>query len=233
MLHRLGDRWAVALYPHVDGRAHAWGDHRTTAERLAVVDLLATLHRDAGPAARAAVRRHGQAIPRHDELVATIAAGPGAGWGPGPYAEPARDLLARHGAAVLAALDRHDALAAAAAARPERWVVTHGEPHPGNTITTAAGPVLVDWDTTRLAPPERDLWSLVAGGPEAADRYAERTGTAVDPDGVALHRLAWDLTDIALYVFDFRRPHADDDDPRTAWAALRATLDPTRWRTLV
>ena len=35
------------------------------------------------------------------------------------------------------------------------WVVvTHGEPHVGNAIRTEAGWMLVDWDTTLLAPPE-------------------------------------------------------------------------------
>ncbi len=34
-------------------------------------------------------------------------------------------------------------------------VLTHGEPHPGNTLMTNGGWVVVDWDTTLIA--ERDL----------------------------------------------------------------------------
>ena len=49
-------------------------------------------------------------------------------------------------------------------------VVTHGEPHPGNLVMVEDSPVLVDWDTVGLAPPERDLW-LVADGPDDLARY--------------------------------------------------------------
>ncbi|MPZ79263.1 MAG: phosphotransferase [Actinophytocola sp.] len=41
----------------------------------------------------------------------------------------------------------------------------HGEPHRGNTITTPNGVVLIDWDTTLIAAPERDLWALVGEDP--------------------------------------------------------------------
>jgi aminoglycoside phosphotransferase (APT) family kinase protein len=40
----------------------------------------------------------------------------------------------------------------------DSWVVTHGEPHRGNVIRDPRGGVyLVDWDTTLIAPRERDL----------------------------------------------------------------------------
>jgi len=60
-------------------------------------------------------------------------------------------------------LDRYDVLANAARRRPERAVLTHGEPHPGNTMLTAGGWRLIDWDTVLIAPPERDLWDLDPG----------------------------------------------------------------------
>jgi aminoglycoside phosphotransferase (APT) family kinase protein len=47
--------------------------------------------------------------------------------------------------------------------KPDRLsdeVLTHGEPHPGNLIQVGSRWMLVDWDTTLVAPPERDLWLL-------------------------------------------------------------------------
>ena len=167
VLHRIGERWAVAVYPHVAGETHTWGPYPSAAARLAVLDLLVALH--AAPAAvRATAERDDLAIPRRAGLEAAVSAvtepGPAPEpWGPGPYAAPTQDLLARHADALLAALDRRDALAAAAAARPERWVVTHGEPHRANTITTPDGPVLVDWESSRLAPPEREHFEAEMG----------------------------------------------------------------------
>ena len=65
---------------------------------------------------------------------------------------------------------------AAARAQPSGAVLTHGEPHPGNTMLTADGWVLIDWDTALAAPPERDLWSLDPGDGSVLDAYARLTG---------------------------------------------------------
>jgi aminoglycoside phosphotransferase (APT) family kinase protein len=62
-----------------------------------------------------------------------------------------------------------DLRAALMAADHTVWVVTHGEPKINNILITSNGPVMIDWDTVRLAPPARDLW--MTGGHE---RYAEQ-----------------------------------------------------------
>ena len=97
-------------------------------------------------------------------------------------------------------------------------MVTHGEPHPGNVMRTPAGPVLIDWDTVALTPPERDLW-LVARGDDGrtAAHYERLTGRAVDPDALALYRHAWTLDDIAVTVYDLREPHQRDPDTEQLW----------------
>jgi spectinomycin phosphotransferase/16S rRNA (guanine(1405)-N(7))-methyltransferase len=109
--------------------------------------------------------------------------------------------------------------------RPERFVVTHGEPHRGNTITTANGVMLVDWDTVLLAPPERDLWWLARDDVTIVDDYEHRTRTAVDTAALEQYRLRWDLTDLALFTAQLHDPHEDNEDTRTAWDALAAYLD--------
>ena len=47
---------------------------------------------------------------------------------------------------------------------------------------------------------------------------------------IDLYRLAWDLSEIAIYVSDFHRPHDRTDDTEEAWTNLQHFLDPTRWR---
>ena len=49
--------------------------------------------------------------------------------------------------------EHYDRLVAGVAGRPERMVLTHGEPHPANTLKTSEGWMLVDWDTTLTAAP--------------------------------------------------------------------------------
>jgi spectinomycin phosphotransferase/16S rRNA (guanine(1405)-N(7))-methyltransferase len=133
----------------------------------------------------------------------------GAAAGSGPYAERVAGLFAAHAGPVRRLLSRHDALASGA--DPARAVLTHGEPHAGNTLRTADGWRLIDWDTARVAPPERDLWLL---GDEVLDAYREATGVPARPDLLERYRLRWDIADLAVEAARFRRPHtgsADDD----------------------
>jgi spectinomycin phosphotransferase/16S rRNA (guanine(1405)-N(7))-methyltransferase len=222
-VHPLGDRWAVSLYGHVDGEGHRWGAYPDRAARLAVLDLVARTH--AAPAAAwAEAGRDEMRLPHRAGLDAVLD-GDTPRWGPGPFAEPARALVARHAPAVRAALARHDCLAAAAWARPERVVLTHGEPHRANTMTTAAGPVLIDWETALVAPPERDLWSMAAEDDRIPHDYAARTGVVPDPDALALYHLGWDLTEVAGYADLYRRPHDETEDTTHAWGYFEGYLE--------
>nr|BFE77338.1 hypothetical protein GCM10020092_106390 [Actinoplanes digitatis] len=105
-------------------------------------------------------------------------------------------------------LAEYDGLAAKAEATPERWVVTHGEPHPGNLMRTGSGLVLVDWETVRIAPPERDLWLV--------------DDDQGDPAAAALFRLRWTLADIAGYAAELRRPHEATEDVTASWTYLNS-----------
>ena len=80
---------------------------------------------------------------------------------------PAWRLAVDGGAPLAALVDRFERLVVAA--DPARFVITHGEPHRGNTVVTDTGVVLVGWDTCLLAPPERDVW-MVAGEEAASSR---------------------------------------------------------------
>ena len=228
VVERVGERFSVALYPHVAGETYSWGGYPTRADRLAVIDLIVRLH-GSPPSACGPALVDDLAIPGRDGLIAALADRT-APWSAGPFGEGARALLDRHAVAVRNLLGRYDELAARVRSRPERMVVTHGEPHRANTITTSGGVVLIDWDTALLAPPERDLWALAAEDPEVLGAYTAQTGATVDDDALDLYRMWWDLAEIAAYVGDFRRAHADTEDTRVAWAGLQGYLDPARWR---
>ncbi|MEM1334209.1 MAG: phosphotransferase [Actinomycetota bacterium] len=120
----------------------------------------------------------------------------------GSFAEPTRKLLTRHRADVVRARARFDELDLAVRER-RTVVVNHGEPHRANVIVTDDGPVLIDWDNVRLAPPERDLWSPVLEDPAVRGHDESVSGNALD-DALALRRLWWHLAEIALVVHDFR-----------------------------
>jgi hypothetical protein len=85
--------------------------------------------------------------------------------------------------------------------------------------------MLVDWDTARLAAPERDLWWLAREEATIVDDYEHRTCTAVDTGALKLYRLKWDLTDLASFTAQLHDPHEDNEDTHTAWDSLANYFD--------
>jgi spectinomycin phosphotransferase len=227
VVHRLDGRFTIALYPHVDGEHRSFGAFPDVRSRLDVLDRLVAVHRTPRTTCPV-VMQDDLVIPCRQRLEALLDGDPSA-WRAGPFGERAGTLLARHAEALRGALDEHDRLVAGVHERPDRLVITHGEPHPGNTIVTSSGVVLIDWDTVRVAPPERDLWSLVREDPAVGAAYTRATGVVVDPDVLRRYGLAWDLTDISLYVAELSGPHDDTEDTRMAWRGLEVHLDPQRW----
>ena len=227
MLRALGQRHVLALYPFVQGRTRTWNTIPDREERAALVGRLAQLHA-VDPSRCACILADDFVLPRRDGLHAAMA-DRDATWDGGPFAEPARALLTQHAGALAAALERYDRLVASVVRRDAGPVPTHGEPHPGNTIDTDTGTVLIDWDTLLLAPPERDLWSLHDDDPDVLDLYRKLTGRAADPAALNLYRLRWDLADIGLYVTQLRAPHERSEDTTEAWNGLQNYLNPTRW----
>lgn len=223
----MDDRFALALYPYVDGTTHRCGKYGSRPERLAVLDLVTRIHAASGTPRDVALPDD-LAIPARDELTTALRSLDDP-WDTGPFGEDARRRLQEHAEAVHQVLGRFDDLVAEVNEGTDRWVVTHGEPHRANTIDTQTGLVLIDWDTARLAAPERDLWMLADGDAAVLDAYTERTGIPWNRTALDTYRLWWNLTEVALYVAQFRTPHEDDEDTQTAWQGLTTHLDPTRW----
>jgi len=221
-LARADTRFGVAVYPFVAGQSFDWGEFSSPAHRLGVLGLLVETH-TAPPAASRRALADDYAVPCRDELEAACAPD---GDVPdcGPYARPMSLLARQYAAPIERLLARYDALVLAARARGTPAVLTHGEPHPGNTMLTAGGWVLIDWDTALVAPPERDLWSLDPGDGSVLDAYADATGTRPQPALLDLYRLRWDLADIAADVSRFRRPHTGTIDDDQSWELLSSLI---------
>jgi len=220
---RVDDAFAVAVYPFVAGQSFGWGEFSAPDQRRAMLDMLAAVH-----TAPAAARRHARAddfaVPQRDELEAACDPADEAP-DAGPYARPASLLVRRHAAPIRRLLERYDDLVRQARAQRARAVLTHGEPHPGNTMLTAGGWVLIDWDTAAIAPPERDLCSLDLGDGAILAAYADATGVTPQPALLDLYRLRWDVTDLALDLSRFRRPHSGSADDEKCWAVLSSLVE--------
>ncbi|MGW7329471.1 phosphotransferase [Streptomyces sp. NPDC054840] len=221
MAHLVTPRHAVSIRPMVDGDAGLYGVHRAQ-DLPEVVALLADLHAATAVAAAGAPRTD-LSLPGRSGLEEALDA-LDRPWPGGPLSEPARRLVLAHAGYVRELLAYMDALVRHVRSTEAAWVVTHGEPHPGNLVRGRTGLRLIDWDTVQLAPAERDLWMVAAGSTDALRSYTRRTGRAVSPDALALYDVAWKLRNIAAYVAEFRRPHRVTGDTRRSWQFLSRYL---------
>jgi spectinomycin phosphotransferase/16S rRNA (guanine(1405)-N(7))-methyltransferase len=215
---RADKRFGVALYPFVDGQSYSWGDFSTPAHRCGVLELIVALHSLPTTALRHAMADD-FAVPHRDELELTVDHDAFRRES-GPYAIRTSRLLVESADKTRQLLDHYDDLVHQNRRQPGRMVLTHGEPHPGNTMLTSTGWMLIDWDTALLAPPERDLWSLDPGDGSILRVYADATGTMPRPLMLELYRVRWDLADIAACVSQFRAPHSDSLDDQKSWEIL-------------
>lgn len=137
-------------------------------------------------------------------------------WGPGPFAEAARDAVRDHLGDLARWTSRYHALADVA--RRRAWVATHGEPHADNQLLTGHGRLLVDWESLLLAPAERDLRTLVDAGAAPSD-------VGADPQMLELFDLEWRLDEVSQYAAWFAAPHTGTEDDRIAFGGLLEELD--------
>jgi spectinomycin phosphotransferase len=216
----IGARHAVAMFPFLRGAAGQFGAVIPAPERDELVMMLAALHRTDPATVRLPPCEIG--LPGRGDLEAALRE-LGRPWDGGPFAEPARALLAGAAGQVRRRLETLDQWASDAATTGEA-VITHGEPHPGNVIRVGREIMLVDWDTVGLAPPERDLWMVTSETGDELRRYTELTGRAVDTIVLELYQLRWALDDISLFVREFRGPHRRTADTEHAWQGMERTI---------
>jgi spectinomycin phosphotransferase len=218
LVRPVGPRYAMAVFPFLDGTAGRWGEPLPAVERAVLTDMMAALHGSAPPApARVAAI----GLARRAELDAALL-DLGRPWRAGPFGEPVRALLAGADDRIRGLLESFDRRADAI--RAEGFVITHGEPHPGNVMRAGPRRMLIDWDTAGLGPPERDLWMVTGETGEEARRYAGLTGRAVDHGLLEWYRLRWALDDISAFVHQLRSPHGRTADAEHAWKALQQTV---------
>ena len=233
----VGSRYAVAVFPYLDGRPGRFGEVLPATERTVLVEMLAALHGAAPTGVPAAVSN----LPGPPAAVSNLPGPPAAAiglarredldaalrdlgqpWRAGPFGESARTLLAAAAGRVRALLEVFDRQAGAV--RASEFVITHGEPHPGNVMRVGPRRMLIDWDTVGLGPPERDLWMVVSETGEESRRYADLTGRAADPARLEFYRLRWALDDISSFLHGLRTEHGRTADTEHAWLALEQTV---------
>ena len=221
VLLSVGDGFCTSVYPLLEGESFTWGPFRHDDQLGAVVSMLIDLHN--APLGRTlGAPQDDYRVQRRDELERALAEGADAP-DRGPYSLALAELITRNAPPLRAVLQKYDELVAEAARSAPR-VLTHGEPHAGNTMLTIDGWKLIDWDTAALAPPERDLWNLDPGDGSAFSGYAEATGYRPRPPLIELYKLRWDLDDVSLFAAELRGDHIEDANTTMSWENVQGLV---------
>lgn len=222
LLRRIDDRYAVSVFPYLAGHAHPFGPYADPALRDQAIDLIAALHR-ATPVVLDHAPRHLPGFSGRADLRAFLRH-PDRRWDGGPFSEAAHHLLAARSADLARLADGFDHLVEVTAPTRANPVITHGEPHPANVMSANGRLHLIDWDTTALAPPERDVCLIAAASNEGVDRYQQAASRELDPAVITLYRLRWYLDDLGSAIRMFRNPHPDNADTQRWLRALEPQL---------
>ena len=225
---QVSPNWQLAVFPFVEGRNPDF----SSGERALVADVLGRLHAFSPVPAVAERWEPGWFQPELKQVLADELQRP---WTEGPYGERARSLFvdARSGIERLFRLS--DQLVARLADSDEPCVITHGEPHAGNTMLDHSGKMyLIDCDAVMLAPRERDLRVLLYAShrrPRGLDNTEvlaayRRAAGPIEPRPFALElfRVEWHLIEIARYAQLFSGRHGSTADVQARWRALNAYL---------
>lgn len=217
--NRLGD-YAVTVFPFLADVAAA-----TAEDDLRVLRILGRLHGATSVVPPELLRREDFELPHRHALVKALD-DLDRPWTTGPFGEPARELLSQTAEALAERLESYHKLAEAVARSSESWVLTHGEPKSSNILRDRDGSLaLVDWDTVKLAPRERDLWLVLGPNAPGWSHYVSTAGACdLDEQALRLYRVRWALADVAEFVNIFRRAHEETEDTAAAWGYLQETI---------
>lgn len=218
-VRRITPDWAMSIWPHLDGAAAGDGGWPRAGDRTAIVSLLGRLHRAPVPL----TTPHWS--PPEDLMsgsTSTLATDLGEVWDSGPYAHSAQRLVAAAAPMIERLARRYVKLVRQLAADNSPWVFTHGEPHSANVIITSrAQMLLIDWDSARVAPRERDLPQFVMPDDDNRALYAAAAGTdQIRSFARELFAIEWNLTEIRWYSDCLRAAHDDTADTRRVYDAL-------------
>jgi spectinomycin phosphotransferase len=203
------DGAAVSATPWVEGRAGD-GSFADPREAATCATLLARLHASRTP--RRTPRWRPLVVPSFpDELERRLAAP----WRTGPYGEVVRTALLGKVASIRRWTENYRVLTDEALDARESWVATHGEPDTGNQLVTPAQRYLVDWESLKLAPRERDLRLFVDLG-----HHGALAGMTLDRRMVEMFDLEWRLDEISQYAAWFAAPHTGTASDAVAYGGL-------------
>ena len=225
----------VALFPFIEGKSRwdLWkvGKDFTDAELSQTGKLLATIHEctDAIAPDHLTVAKYD--LPLRHELH-TVLEAPEKIPPQNRYQKQLLAAIAQHRPDILQTIERYDSLGRSAAALQTPFVITHGDPTPGNLILDTENLLhIIDWDGVCLGPPEKDLVSFTGERFEVVlESYlAERQNpVTLHADIFGFYIYEWTINEIRDYGTKILFKNNDAQQNEYDWESLQDYLPPDR-----
>ena len=223
----------VSLFPFIEGKSRwdLWkvGKDFTDAELSQTAALLATIHGCTDTVVSDSLTVAKYDLPLRHELHTVLEA---------PEKIPARngyqkrllEAIAQHRSEILQTLERYDSFGRSASVLQTPFVITHGDPTPGNLIIDAENRLhIIDWDGVCLGPPEKDLVSFTGERFEVIlESYLakRRNGAALHTDIFGFYIYEWTLNEIRDYGTKILFKNSDTQQNAYDWESLQDYLPP-------
>ena len=226
----------VSLFPFIEGESRwdLWKVDKdfTDAELSQTAALLATIHRSTDVIDLSCLPVAKYDLPLRNELYTALEAPTKKISSQNQCQKQLLKALTQHRSAVLETLDRYDNLGHAAVIQQTPFVVTHGDPTPGNLILDTKDQLhLIDWDGVCLGPPEKDLVSFTGERFEVVlERYlTEREcDVSLHADIFGFYIYEWALNEIRDYSTKILFKNKDTQQNEYDWESLQDYLPPDR-----
>ena len=226
----------VSLFPFIEGisRWDLWkiGKDFTDTALSQTGALLATIHGCSDTIASDDLTIAKYDLPLRHELYTVLEAPAQNIPSQNQYQKQLLEALAAHESAVLETLERYDSLGRSAAALQTPFVITHGDPTPGNLILDTENRLfLIDWDGVCLGPPEKDLVSFTGERFEVVlERYLteRQCDISLHADIFGFYIYEWTINEIRDYGTKILFKNSDAKQNEYDWESLQDYLPPNR-----
>ena len=226
----------VSLFPFIEGRSRwdLWKAEKdfTDAELSQTAGLLATIHLCTDEIETSHLTTAKYDLPLRNELYTVLEASVKKAPSQNSYQKQLLAALAAHRSSILETMDRYDELGRSAVASHTSFVITHGDPTPGNLILDTENRLhLIDWDGVCLGPPEKDLVSFTGERFEVVlERYLTERACDVSlyADIFGFYIYEWTLNEIRDYGTKILFKNKDTQQNEYDWESLQDYLPPDR-----
>ena len=224
----------VSLFPFIEGKSRwdLWkvGKDFTDTELSQTGELLATIHGCPDTIAPNDLTVAKYDLPLRHELHTVLEASGKKIASQNQYQKQLLEALAQHRSEILQTLERYDDLGRSAEALQTCFVITHGDPTPGNLILDTENRLhLIDWDGVCLGPPEKDLVSFTGKRFEVVlERYLteRQSDVSLHADIFGFYIYEWTLNEIRDYGTKILFKNNDAKQNEYDWESLQDYLPP-------